>query len=263
MDSKLTFSENITSDGVNCTWQFTVDTRMMDLNRVLRADFLLGLNQQAGEYLFIAGGLDNVGLQEKGISCVYTRIAVEYKRPVMLGEKLNMKTALSCRRGFLMKRDLHVYDSIGERVASVFTEAVAMDIETRSVLKGERCKVFDCIECAQCEESAKISRVKMSGELTEVGTYPVLYGDVDYNGHMNNTKYINVLLGFVPGGMDGKWLKSAEMEYRAECRAGDVLKVLTAEDSYGGLLYSIYGTAASGGDEEKFRAHIIIEKMSN
>lgn len=259
MASSLSFSENITSDGVNCVWQLTVDTRMMDLNRVLRPDFLLGLNQQAGEYLFIACGLDNIGLQAEGISCVYTRIAIEYRRPVMLGERLSLKTALSCRRGFLMKRDLNVYDGIGERVASVFTEAVAMDIETRSVLKGERCKVFDCIECAQCEKSAKISRVKGSGEFAEAGTYPVLYGDVDYNGHMNNTKYINVLLNFIPGGMSGKWLKNAEMEYRAECRAGDVLHVLIAEAPEGGLLYSIRGTAADGSEEEKFRAHVVVD----
>lgn len=258
MDAKLRASENITSDGINCTWQFTVDTRMMDLNRVLRPDFLLGLNQQAGEYLFIANGLNNKDLQEQGIACVYTRIAIEYQRPVMLGEELNLRTALSCRRAYVMKRDLHVYDSIGERVASVFTEAVAMDTATRSVLKGERCSIFDCIECCECAASPKISRVKLVDDLKEVGAYPVLYGDIDYNRHMNNTKYINLLLDFVPGGMDGKWLKSAEMEYHSECRAGEVLKVLMTEGSYGAFVYSIRGTSRDGVEEEKFRARVVL-----
>ena len=261
MASNLSFSENITSDGVNCTWQFTVDTRMMDQNRVLRPDFLLGLNQQAGEYLFIANGLDNKGLQDCGIACVYTRIAIEYRRPVMLDERLNLRTALSCRRGFVMKRDLHVYDSVGERVASVFTEAVAMDICTRSVLKGERCSVFDNIQCMECAVSPKISRVKLSDGMEEVALYPVLYGDIDYNGHMNNTKYINLLLAFVPGGMSGKWLKSAEMEYHAECRAGEKLRVFMSENEDGTYVYSIRGTSRDGADEEKFRAHVELEEL--
>ncbi len=261
MDEKLRASENITSDGVNCTWQFTVDTRMMDLNRVLRPDFLLGLNQQAGEYLFLANNLNNRDLQECGIACVYTRIAIEYQRPVMLGEELNLRTALSCRRAYVMKRDLHVYDSIGERVASVFTEAVAMDTATRSVLKGERCGIFDCLECCECAPSPKINRVKLIEGMEEVGTYPVLYGDIDYNRHMNNTKYINVLLNFVPEGMDGKWLKNAEMEYHSECRAGEKLKVLMAEDYEGAFVYSIRGTSREGTEEEKFRAKVVLGEL--
>ncbi len=258
MDTRLKAFENITSDGISCTWQFTVDTRMMDLNRVLRPDFLLGLNQQSGEYLFIANGLDNRGLQEMGIACVYTRIAINYERPVMLGESLNLRTALSCRRAYVMKRDLHVYDSTGERAASVFTEAVAMDTASRSALKGERCSVFDCIECVECSASPKISRVKLIDALEKVGDYPVLYGDIDYNLHMNNTKYINLLLAFIPDGMGGKWLKSAEMEYHSECCAGDILRVFRGTDTQGAYIFSVHGTARDGSDEEKFRAKVVL-----
>lgn len=261
MASKLNVSENIACDGVNCTWQFTVDTRMMDQNRVLRPDFLLGLNQQSGEYLFLANDLNNKDLQECGIACVYTRIAITYQRPIMMDEALNLRTALSCRRAYVMKRDLHVYDSIGERVASVFTEAVAIDTCTRSVLKGERCSFFDRLECMECAVSQRISRVKLSDGMQEVGTYPVLYGDIDYNRHMNNTKYINVLLGFIPGGMMGKWLKSAEMEYHSECREGENLKVLMAECDDGAYVFSIRGTSREGAEEEKFRAKVMLGEL--
>ncbi len=261
MDAKLRTSENIACDGINCTWQFTVDTRMMDLNRVMRPDFLLGLNQQSGEYLFLANGLNNKDLQENGIACVYTRIAVNYERPVMLGEELNLRTALSCRRAYVMKRDLHVYDNIGERVASVFTEAVAMDTCTRSVLRGERCSTFDCIECIECADSPKINRVKLAENMEEVGTYPVLYGDIDYNCHMNNTKYINVLLNFIPDGMSGKWLRNAEMEYHSECRAGEILRVLMASDAEDAYIFSIHGTTRDGNEEEKFRAKVTLGEI--
>ncbi len=262
MASDIRVSENIACDGINCTWQFTVDTRMMDLNRVLRPDVLLGLNQQAGEYLFLANDLNNKGLEECGIACVYTRIAVHFERPVMMDEALNLRTALSCRRAYVMKRDLHVYDAIGERVAGVFTEAVAMDICTRSVLRGDRCSVFDNIQCMECAISPKISRVKLAENMEEIALYPVLYGDIDYNGHLNNTKYINILLGFVEGGMKGKWLKKAEMEYHAECRAGEVLKVFRGINEDGSLVFCIRGTSREGNEEEKFRAHIVLEELS-
>lgn len=249
---RLMAHERIDSTVSSCQWEFTVDTRMMDLNRNLRADWLLGINQQAGEYLFKCAGLDNEYLESLGISVVYTRISVRFERPIQLGEALTVKTALTCIRGALMKRDLNVYSADGERAAGVFTEAIAMDIESRSMLKNDKCKVFEGVEAPACEVAKRVSHVRLPENMTEIGTHTIMYGDIDFNGHMNNTRYITVLLGFIEGGMKGKWLRCADMEYRCECRANETLTVLYGTGENGEAIYSLCGSTG----EEKFRARL-------
>lgn len=245
--------EKITATSTVCRWEFTVDTRMMDMNRVLRADWLLGLNQQSGEHLFKCVGLGNEMLEKQGIATVYTRIRLLFDRPVMVDEKLTLTTAMSFRRGPIMKRDLDLFDENGEHAGGVYTEAVAMDVDTRSIMRGERCAVFDIVPCPENSRGALMPRFRLPQVMEEVGSFTIGYADIDFNGHMNNTKYINFVLGFADGGMKGRYLKEADMEYHAECRGGETLTVRRGTDGDGQVI-----TFSGADGTERFRAKIML-----
>lgn len=251
---RVTAEEKITADASGCRWDFTVDTRMMDENRVLRPDWVLGLNQQSGEYLFRCVGLDNAILEQQGVAVVYTRIWEHFERPVMLDENVELDTFMTLRRGSLMKRTANLSVN-GEQVASVCTEAVAIDTSTRSMLTKEKSGVFSCVPCPNTD-NIKLTRFRTPENIEKVGTFDIRYADIDFNGHMNNTKYINVLLGFIPGGMKGKWLCDALMEYHAECRAGDTLTVMRGTDG-DSFVFSLLGDDGT----EHFRAKLIVGGM--
>ena len=68
-------------------------------------------------------------------------------------------------------------------------------------------------------------RFDTSGTKT-VGTRPVYYSDIDQNEHLNNCRYTDIAIDFLPANMQ-KAPKSATMIYTSECRQGDMLEICT------------------------------------
>ena len=53
-----------------------------------------------------------------------------------------------------------------------------------------------------------------------------MYSDVDFNGHMNNTRYPDMVCDFLPPeAMAGKWLRQMSLSYMREAALGDTLSV--------------------------------------
>ena len=61
----------------------------------------------------------------------------------------------------------------------------------------------------------------------EVGERRIVYSDLDFNRHMNNTKYPDMICDFLPD-MQGRRVRSLAISYLREAAYGDVLTVLRA-----------------------------------
>jgi acyl-ACP thioesterase len=57
-----------------------------------------------------------------------------------------------------------------------------------------------------------------------VGERTIVYSDLDFNRHMNNTRYPDMICDFLPS-MDGKWVTSLSLSYLREAAFGDTLTV--------------------------------------
>ena len=51
------------------------------------------------------------------------------------------------------------------------------------------------------------------------------YEDIDYNMHMNNARYFDMVEDRLPAAMRGELLKEVRVEHSAEARLGDVVTV--------------------------------------
>jgi acyl-ACP thioesterase len=60
-----------------------------------------------------------------------------------------------------------------------------------------------------------------------VGERTIVYSDLDFNRHMNNTKYPDMICDYLPD-MDGKWVTSLSLSYLREAAFGDTLTVYRA-----------------------------------
>ena len=72
-------------------------------------------------------------------------------------------------------------------------------------------------------------KLMLPEELPYVGSRPVYYSDIDYNGHLNNAVYGDILCDFLPGGMFGKRILEAQVNYLSETRFGETLKLYAGE----------------------------------
>ena len=67
-------------------------------------------------------------------------------------------------------------------------------------------------------------RIPAATEMEAVGERTIVYSDLDFNRHMNNTNYPDMICDHLPS-MDGKWVTSLSLSYLREAAFGDTLTV--------------------------------------
>ncbi|MBQ3054990.1 MAG: hypothetical protein IJC88_02690 [Oscillospiraceae bacterium] len=72
-------------------------------------------------------------------------------------------------------------------------------------------------------------KLRAPAEMEAIGFRPIRYTDIDYNRHVNNCVYADILCDFMPGGMEGKKLSTLDIAYIAEAKEGDTLRILAQE----------------------------------
>lgn len=86
------------------------------------------------------------------------------------------------------------------------------------------------------EESRVPRRVRIPGAtaalMTPVGERTVRYSDVDFNHHMNNTRYPDMVCDFLPD-FTGKFVSGLSLSYMREAALGDTVTVsrMAVEDT--------------------------------
>ena len=84
---------------------------------------------------------------------------------------------------------------------------------------------FKSVFQAEFENLVKLKRSLGFRYVTEEKAFTVPFSYVDLNGHMNNTRYFDLMEDCIPAAAEGKRLKSISTEYTSEVCLGDVLSL--------------------------------------
>ncbi len=122
--------------------------------------------------------------------------------------------------------------AIGRPVAIADTRWSLVDVESRKILKVSNAD-FSNYWIGEHKllvgEKFKIPK-ETADSMREVGIKTVSYSDLDYNGHMNNTYYLDVLCDFIPELAAGTHRVSfVRIHYSKEAPLGDRLRVMSTE----------------------------------
>lgn len=209
------------------TRSFAVDSRDTDLHGLCRPSALLGMLQQMATEHAAYIGLSRSELLEK-YKCVWllARTWFRLNRPIYHDQQLTITTWTRGVTGAVSYRDFDIFVD-GEQIGEAVTSWVLADVNTRTLLRMH--KIPEVVDVVRPErvKTMKLSRLTMPEEMPELTTRRVQYSDTDINGHMNNTRYIDVAcdsIGFET--MRGRFLAQAQLSYSRECFAGSLLHIL-------------------------------------
>lgn len=200
-----------------------VDVHDVDINGVARASALMRYLQSAAQYQLTDNGMSYDMLKRKRRAFILSRIKIEFTQPIRAYEHLRAITfpcesrGYSFLRCYKLKRD-------GETVARAASIWALIDTDTHSLV---RVNDFDLGLDTYTPLDIAPGRIIMPAEMKEVGTYPVTYGIIDQNRHMNNTAYPDMYASFLP--MDGNRISSISINYSNEAPMGDTLTVLSGK----------------------------------
>ncbi len=207
-----------------------VDSRDVDLFNQCRPSALLGYLQEAATQAALALGASGPQVLEK-YNCLWmvTRTWVELDAPLRWNDPVAIKTwhrgasGASTYRDFDLSRD-------GAPVGQAVTQWVLVDADTRKLFRMKDLAEFRGTGGGELCKSIKLRRPPMPDAFDGRARRDLRYSDTDINGHVNNIHYADFAcdsLHLERLGRD-KFIRSFQVGYVSECRAGETLWVDTA-----------------------------------
>ena len=96
------------------------------------------------------------------------------------------------------ERDFIVKDANGEAIINAVSKWVIMDINTRRLKRSDLIGLRYPEKITQRAIPGKLARLAPFGQPEEVYTKVIGYSDIDFNGHLNNSKYVDYMMDCFP-----------------------------------------------------------------
>ena len=199
---------------------FKILSSSVDRYGRLKPAIMLSYIQEVAGVHGSALGASYEALAQRGLFWAIIRQKVQITRMPTEGETIRLETwAMPATRTYF-PRSTVAYDADGNELFRAIGMWVLMDMGTRSMVLPGKSGV-------EVQGRLTGSELKAPGSLapknlTRITPRRVGYSDLDRNGHMNNTKYLEWAMDLLPGSFHGGHpLKSFTVCYLNEAREGD------------------------------------------
>ena len=167
-------------------------------------------------------------LFKEGMAWVISRFRLKILQAPGWLDEISIKTWPSGLNKFFANREFQVYDAAGEIIALASSAWLIIDFNSRRLMKPE---VLYSLEDAYEPDrpfEEDLQKLHPPQEAREMGTYPVLFSDLDKNQHVINTKYIEKSIDALYQLTDVKEVHEIFMDYQHETMKGDSLQLFTS-----------------------------------
>ena len=207
-----------------------VDSRDVDLFNQCRPSAVLGFLQEAATRAALALGVSGPQIKEK-YNCLWmvTRNWVELDAPLRWNDPVHIKTWHRGASGASSYRDFDLYRD-GKLIGQGASIWVMVDMDERKLFRMKNLAEFQGTDGGERNKSVKLRRPAMPEAFDRRVRRDLCYSDTDINGHVNNAHYADFAcdsLHLERLGR-GKFVRSFQIGYVSECRAGEAVWVDTA-----------------------------------
>lgn len=206
------------------------ETRWHDTDacRVLRPSAMLTYFEETADlHVRSVGKSLDAMRDENKVGFILSRMSILFRRPVVADVALTVETWTCEGKGFSTERDFRALEG-NEVVAESTSMWALVDVESRRPVKIANAPFeFRHEPPLALDVPIRVS-IPKDLSLEKVGERRIAYSDIDYNMHMNNTRYPDMLCDFMPD-MAGKRMSRVTMSFVREAALGRTLDVYRAE----------------------------------
>lgn len=194
----------------------------------LRPSAILMYMQETGNHQCRKYGMDlNDLYRNDGLGFLLSKIQARIYAPLFAYEDITVSTWCCESRGLSFLRCFEIKRG-DETVAQALSTWALLDVKSSSLVKVSDFKrEFPMDEMLDMSSLPPRVRIPSSVELEMCGKRKIVYSDIDFNGHMNNTKYPDMVCDFLPD-MKDRWVSAFSLSYLKEGTYGNTLDVYRA-----------------------------------
>ncbi|MBQ4151129.1 MAG: hypothetical protein IJC81_04940 [Clostridia bacterium] len=212
------------------TEKIEINNYDVDMHGIARPTALLAKLEEVGSHQMMKYPPSNDDLRKEGKGFILSRVVMSIHKDIHECDAIG-ETWATDSRGFSFCRCYRL-EIDGETMAKAYTVWALLDINENKLIRYE--DVADRMIGGKPDAPFEMElplrvRVPRAEEMVEVAKRKVYYSDTDLNGHMNNTKYLNMLCDFVSD-IEKRQLCGINISYVAEAPLGDTLSVFSKDD---------------------------------
>lgn len=213
--------------------EYRVSSQDCDINGIVSAGAVLRYMQETAALQMSGQGPSFHELWERGYSFVLSRIGISLYAPLYAEDRIRGESWAVASRGATYNRCYRILR--GDRIIAEAISAWALiDMQSRRPHRVGEIPV-NYSEDSPLELDLPVRlRIPPETEMKLVGERSVCYADADQNGHMNNTRYLDMFCSYLPE-MRRQRVISAVISYASEAPLGEVEKIYRG--SYDGVFY--------------------------
>ena len=209
--------------GLTYQMKMKIPFDMADMNGHIKLpDVILLSLQVSGMQSIELGVSDKTILEEHNLVWIITDYDIEVVRLPRFAEEITIETeALSYNRLFCYRR-FTIYDETGQELIHMMATFVLMDRDSRKVHAVES----EIVAPYQSDFDKKLIRGPKYESLNESISkdYHVRFYDLDMNGHVNNSKYLDWIFEVMGANFLTQYIpKKINLKYVKEVRPGGVI----------------------------------------
>lgn len=206
-----------------------------DCYQNMRPSALLRYIQEiAGEHCALFGTDYETLAANNGVFLIVRQSMNLYRTPKK-GENIRIQTWHRATQGAQFIRETQVTDESGETLLDSTGVWVLAHVDSHKIWRPSDFPAYTLPHRPEPSLPTRPGKLRVPEELEVLGTRPIRFTDLDYNGHVNNCVYADLLCDFMPGGMNGKVFETLDISYIAEAVEGDTLTMSALEED--GILY--------------------------
>lgn len=206
---------------------FLLRSKDVDLYRRLRLSRLFELLQEAAITHTEELGMGREKTLDRGLLWVVTMQSAAIARMPEYDERIVLRSWSGETMHVFFPRYYLLRSPDGETLVRANALWMLVDRETRRMVFPDRYGIV--IPGEKREDELPLPSAPARLPIQAERRFPVPFSYVDLNGHMNNTRYFDLMEDCVPAAAAGRRLRSIRTEYMGEARLGDTLALRWGE----------------------------------
>lgn len=224
------------------TYKITTNWHDTDANRIVRPSKIVEYMQETANRQCESSGLPLEKLRdEKGLAFILGAISVNIYMPLHAYEEIEVRTWCKEAKSYIFMRYFDILRD-GVIIAEASSTWVLIDLETKNMVRasnydflGDKFYYDEPVDPAVLLPKARIAKEAV---MREVGKRKICYSDIDYNMHMNNTHYPDMICDHLDE-MTGEipyFVSKLSLSYLKESPLGATLTVARSNMSEDGKI---------------------------
>ncbi len=204
-----------------------------DASRRLRPSELVVYMQETANLQFESVGRSlDIERDTKGVGFILSKMSIDIIKPIFAYENIEVETFTAEGRSFAFHRCFRVLRN-GEVVAKAASVWALVNVNDGKLIRCEDTDLhFEHEEMLVTDMPLRI-KMPRGAEFESCGKRKIVYSDIDYNMHMNNARYPNMLCDYIDL-CDVARIKGISLSFLHESPFGNEIEILRlkTEDGY-------------------------------